>query len=132
MLRKTGHRMMLRRTPMALGGGEAPMPYVAYDCGAHSHCPSYLDAPKADDCVGIIPGVPYSGALAPLRFIDPIWWASRFTDLGRDGFMAGPLFWLFLWTMWWYLPQQMVWGDGKPPKSVDWNKGGTGYLVPPK
>jgi hypothetical protein len=115
MLRRTSQSLMLRRTQRRLAG---------------DHVVPVMDPkkdPGAEIQIGLL-GYPLQGSLAMFRLIDPKWILNRLVSLGRDGYIAGWTLWSFLWTMYWYVPQTALWGDGKPPRKVDWNAGKAGAL----
>lgn len=68
------------------------------------------------------------GSLAILRVVDPKWILNRLVSLGRDGYVGAWAFYGFMYTMWWVVPMGAKWGDGKPPRKVDWNKEEAGRL----
>jgi hypothetical protein len=105
---------MLRRTAKRLSD-ERPHPVID---AAH--------APPADDQYGLFGKL--NGSLAILRVIDPKWMLNRLVSLGRDGYVGAWGFWSFMYAMWWVVPMGAKWGDGKPPRKVDWNKEEAGRL----
>ncbi len=116
MLRRTTQSLMLRRTQKRLAGGDKPV--VIMDPAKD---------PGADPQIGLL-GQPLQGSFAIFRLVDPKWILNRLVSLGRDGYIAGWTLISFLYTMWWIVPNKAVWGDGNPPRKVDWNKGNAGHL----
>lgn len=65
-----------------------------------------------------------------LRFFDIKWMMNRAVDLGREYYISAPTLYFFLWMFCWNGFSILRYGDGKPPRQVDWNSEETGYLPP--
>jgi hypothetical protein len=107
---------MLRRTQPRRAGGEAIVPVM-----------DPAKDPGADVQIGLL-GKELNGSLAMFRLVDPKWILNRMVSLGRDGYVAAYTFMAFLHTVYWTIPMGAAWGDGKPPRQVDWNQGTAGAL----
>lgn len=114
MLRRTTQSLMLRRTAIRRSGEERPHPL--FNC----------QGPDVNETYGLFGKL--NGSLAILRVIDPKWILNRLVNLGRDGYVGFWVFAPFLWSIYWVVPQKALWGDGKPPRKVDWNKEEAGRL----
>lgn len=82
---------------------------------------------SADTAVGIL-YQPYNGPLKLFRLIDFRWWLNRAELINKDSMFGLPIFLWCWWTFLWNAPQKALWGDGVPPRTVDWNKGTAGNL----
>ncbi len=107
---------MLRRSRVRLAGDEKPIPVM-----------DPKKDPGANQQYGLL-AIQLNGSLSIFRLIDPKWILNRFVSLGRDGYVSAWTLNAFFWTMYWYIPMGALWGDKKPPRKVDWNKGEAGRL----
>lgn len=113
MLRRTSAGLF-RRTPARLSGGSL---YV----------PPKLDAiPPSSGTTGFFGA--YNDGSAIFRFFDIKWMMTRCVELGREHYIATPCLFAFLWFYCWKGFQTLVYKDGKPPRTVDWNTEETGKL----
>ncbi|AIN99221.1 hypothetical protein LPMP_261080 [Leishmania panamensis] len=113
MLRRT-QAFLFRRTPARLSGGEL------------YHPPKLEDIPPSSATKGFFGA--YNGGLTVLRFVDIKWMMNRAVELGREYYISAPTLYLFLWMFCWKGFVIMRYGDGKPPRRVDWNTEEAGYL----
>ncbi|KAK7201230.1 hypothetical protein NESM_000184600 [Novymonas esmeraldas] len=113
MLRRT-QASLLRRTPVRLSGGDL------------YHPPKLEDIPASSTTKGFFGA--YNGGLIVARFVDIKWMMNRAVELGREYYISAPTLYLFLWMFCWKGFVIMRYGDGKPPRKVDWNSEETGYL----
>lgn len=115
MFRRSTQSLMIRRTCPRL----------------HDERPVPIMDPKKDpgdsEQYGLL-GMQLNGSMAIFRVIDPKWILNRFVSLGRDGYVSAWTLNAFFWTVYWYVPMNAAWGDKKPPRKVDWNKGEAGRL----
>lgn len=117
MLRRSTAQLAFSRTPIRRAGAK-PHPYM--DDPAH--------APSADEVTGMF-GKPWNGDRKLLRAIDFCWVHNRLSQLGRENYVAA---WVFYWPatfgLLWVAPNMAMWGDGKPPRTPDWNQKTAGQL----
>ncbi|KNH09601.1 hypothetical protein XU18_0286 [Perkinsela sp. CCAP 1560/4] len=85
------------------------------------------EAPSADTTWGLF-RVPYTGAFKYLRLIDPFWAGSRMLQLNRSQNLGNWFIWWMHYMVYWWVPWTLLYGDGAPPRDVDWNDEKTGYI----
>jgi hypothetical protein len=115
MLRRSTAQLF-RATPIRKAGAK-PHPYMGDAAGA----------PAADEVTGIL-GKPWVGEQKMLRAIDFVWIHNRVSQLGREYYIAILFFWPATYSLFWTVPNKMMWGDKTPPRNVDWNKKESGRL----
>ncbi|CCW70160.1 unnamed protein product [Phytomonas sp. Hart1] len=113
MLRRTSSSLF-RRTPPRLSGGELYHPLKLEEIPPSSETKGFF-------CT-------YNGRFKYFRLIDIKWLMNRCVEMKREHYIAGPIFYIFLWMFCWKGFQILKYGDGSPPHSVDWNTKETGYL----
>lgn len=105
---------LMRRSPVLLAGGEL------------WHPPKLEDVPPSSGTRGFFG--PLNGPLAPFRVIDIKWMMNRAVELHREHYIATPTMYLFLWMFCWQGMVMFIYGDGAPPRQVDWNTEEAGFL----
>ncbi|CCW64148.1 unnamed protein product [Phytomonas sp. EM1] len=113
MLRRTSSGLF-RRTSIRLSGGEL------------YHPKKLEELPLPNTTKGFFST--YNGKLQIFRFLDIKWLMNRSVQLEREYYIAAPTFFFFLWMFSWKGFQIVKYGDGAPPRCVDWNTKETGYL----
>lgn len=113
MLRRTSQSLFQKTRPNMAGGG-------LY------HPLALEEVPAADTTKGFF--CKLNGPLSILRIVDIKWMMNRAVGLHREHYIASPLMYFCIWQFVWGLPQKFIWGDGQPPRSVDWNTGKAGHL----
>mmetsp|Transcript_74262 Transcript_74262/g.86189 ORF Transcript_74262/g.86189 Transcript_74262/m.86189 type:complete len:125 (+) Transcript_74262:25-399(+) len=113
MLRRTS-ASLFKSTPVHRAGGGLYHPLKAEE------------VPSAELTKGFF--CKLNGPLSILRVIDIKWMMNRCVDMHREHYIATPLMLYCIWQFVWGLPQSYLWGDAKPPRDVDWNKGKAGFL----
>ena len=114
MLRRSTNRLFLRRT-------EAKKSEVIFPITDPKKMPS------ADEATGLLYR-PYLGGMKLLRVVDPRWILNRMEMMKRDGLMGMTVWYAIFTNFLWFQPQKALWGDGAPPRKVDWNVGTAGEL----
>ncbi len=115
MLRRTTTAMMLRRTPVNRAGAKMDPIMNPAEC------------PPADEVTGAF-GKQWNGEQKMLRIFDLLWLHNRVSQLHREFYIACCFFWPATWYLFWGMPNSMKWGDGAPPRTVDWNAKEAGRL----
>lgn len=105
---------LFRRTSPRLSGGEL------------YHPPKLEEIPSSRGTRGFFGS--YNDAAKLFRFIDVKWMMNRSVELGREHYIAAPTLSMFLWYYCWKGIQLILYKDGKPPRTVDWNTEEAGYL----
>lgn len=113
MIRRTAVRPF-RRTLTRFSGGDL------------YHPPKLEDIPAASTTKGFFGSL--NGPLKVARVLDVKWMMNRAVELGREYYIAAPTFYFFLWWFCYKGFCTLMYSDGKPPRTVDWNTNEAGYL----
>ncbi|EPY30263.1 hypothetical protein STCU_00355 [Strigomonas culicis] len=90
------------------------------------HPPKLEDVPPTSGTKGFFGH--YNGPLEVLRLVDIKWMMNRSVELGREHYIAAPTMYMFLFYFCWKGFVNLRYGDGKPPRKVDWNTEESGFL----